>query len=100
MGAEPDQMRIEARELVKEDTHPLRTLGDLQLQKLFDREAVGEVIGHRTKVVDAVRERNHLLVELRLAGFLDAGVKIPNVRDELHDGFTIDFKHNAQDTMG
>ena len=55
--------------------HVLRPLRNLDLQQLFDREAVDQVVRHRAQVVNAVSERNHLLVELGLAGFLNAGMQ-------------------------
>ena len=96
VGAEPDQVRLEAGQLVEQHTQVLRAFGDLQPQQLLDRQAVGEVVGHRAEVVDAVGQRHDLLVELGLAGLLDAGVQIADVGHERDDGFAIDLEHQAK----
>jgi len=58
----------------------LRALRNLKPKQLLDRHAVDPVIRHGTQVVDAIRERNHLLVELRLACLLNPGVEIADIR--------------------
>ena len=73
---------------------------NLKSQQLLYRQAVGEVVGHGTQIVDAVGKRNDLLVELGLAGLLDAGVQIADVGSESDDGFAIDLNDKAQDAMG
>ena len=69
---------------------------NLQPQQLLHRQAVGEVVGHGAEIVDAVGQRHDLLVELRLAGLLDAGVQVADVGHDAHDGFAIDLQHQAQ----
>ena len=70
--------------------------GNLQLQQLFHRQAVGQVVGHRAQVVDAVGQRHHLLVELGLAGLLDAGVQVADVGRQRDDDLAVDLQHHAQ----
>ncbi len=98
--AEPDQVRLDAGELVEQHADVLRALGDLKLQQLLDCEAVGEVVGHRAEIVDAVGERDDLLVELGLAGLLDAGVQVADVGRERDDGLAIDLEHQAEHAVG
>ena len=52
------------------------------------------------EVVDAVGEGDDLLVELGLAGLLDAGVQVADVGREGDDGFAVDLEHEAQDAVG
>ncbi len=54
VGAEPDQVRIETREFGEQYPDPLRAFGNLQLQELFDGEAIAKVVRHRAEVVDAI----------------------------------------------
>ena len=68
----------------------------ISTQQLLDRQAVGQVVGHRAEIVDAVGQRDHLLVELRLAGLLDAGVQVADVGHQLDDGLAVDLQHQAQ----
>ena len=77
--AQPDQVRIEAAQLGEQDANPLRALGNFKVEQLFDGQAVAEIVGERIEVVDAVGERNHLLVELGLAGLFDAGVQVADL---------------------
>ena len=44
-------------------------------------------------------ERDHLLVELGLAGLLDAGVQIADLRVEADDDLAVDLQHQAQNAM-
>ena len=85
--AEPDQVRLDAGELVEQDAEILGAFGNFEAEQLLHREAVGEVVGHRAEIVDAVGEGNDLLVELGLAGLLDAGVQIADVGSEARRRF-------------
>jgi hypothetical protein len=67
--AEPDEVRLDAGELVEQDAEVLGALGDLEAEELFDRQGVGGVVGHRGDVVDAVGEGSDLGVELGFAVF-------------------------------
>ncbi len=69
------------------------------MQKLFDGQAVAEIVGHRAEVVDAIGERDDLLVELRLAGLFDAGVQIANLGIEADNDFAVDLEDEAQHAM-
>ncbi len=88
---QPHQVRIDAREFVHHHANPLRALRDFHAQQLFYRQAVGEVVGHGAEIIDAVGERNHLLVELGLRGLLDTGVQIADVGHHADDGFAVDL---------
>ncbi len=61
---------------------------------------VAEVVGHGAEIVDAVGHRHDLLIELRLAGLLDAGVQIPDVGHDAHDGLAVDLQQQAQARRG
>jgi hypothetical protein len=99
VGPEPDQVRIEPRQLRKQHAYPLRLVGNRELQELFDRQAVAQVVVHWAQVVDAVGQRHHLLVKLGFAGLLDAGVQIADLRIEPDDDFSVDFQHQSQDSV-
>ncbi len=94
--AEPDEVRIEAAELGEQNANPLGALGDFEAEKLFDGQAVAEIVGERIEIVDAIGERNDLLIELGLAGFLDAGVQIADLRPNADDDFAVDLNDQAQ----
>src|SRR5579862_9443877 len=87
--AQPNQVRVQSRELVQQHPHPLRTRGNLNLEQLFDCEAVNEIVGKRGKIIDAVGQRDYLLVELRFAGLLDSGMQISDVRDYLQNRLAV-----------
>ena len=97
--AKPHEMRLEAGQLVEQHTQVLGTWRHLQLQQLFNRQNVAEVVRHRTEVVDAVGHRHDLLIELCLAGLLDAGVEKADVGHYAEYGLAIDLKHQAQHAM-
>ena len=99
VGAEPDEVGGDAGELVEEDTKPLRAVGDLEAEELFDGEAVAEIVGHRRQIVDAIGEGNDLLVELGLAGLLDAGVQVADVGGAGDDGLAVDLEDETEDAM-
>jgi len=87
---------LNPRQLIQQNAQPLRTRRQLQLQQLFYREAVGEIVSHRAQIVDAIRERHHLLIKLRLARLLDAGVQVADVRRDVDDDFAVDLEHQSQ----
>ena len=78
----------------------MRFLGDLKLKKLFDGQAVTEIVGHRAQVVHAVGHGNDLLIKLRLAGLLDAGVQITNLGIEPDNDLAVDLQHQPEHAMG
>ena len=98
--AEPDEMRIQPAQLGEQHANPLRALGDFKVEELFDGQAITEIVGERIEVIDAVGERNHLLIELGLAGFLDAGVQIADLGADADDDFAVELDHQAQHAMG
>jgi len=100
VGAEPDEVRLDAGELIHQDADILRALGDLEAEEFFDRQGVGGVVGHRTEIVDAVGERRDLGVELGLGGLLNARVEIADVGGEGDDGLAVDLEDQAQDAVG
>ena len=96
MRAQPHQVRLDARNLVQQHAQQLRAFGNLQPQQLLHRQAVGQIVGHRRQVVDAVGQRHHLLVELGLAGLLDASVQVADVGRQRDDDLAVQFQHHAQ----
>ena len=52
--SQPDQVRIDPRQLIHQNPHPLRFRRNLQPQQLLHRQAVGEIVGQGAEVVDAV----------------------------------------------
>ena len=77
--AEPDEVRLDAGELVEQDAEVLGTLGDFEAEEFFNRQGVGGVVGHRADVVDAIGHGRDLRVELGFAGLLNAGVEIADI---------------------
>ena len=100
MGAEPDQVRLDTRDLVEQHAEDLRALGDLEAEQLLDGEAVAEVVRHRTEIVDAIGQGDDLLVELGLARLLDAGMEVADVGGAGDDGLAVDLEHKTQDAVG
>ena len=62
VGAEPDQVRSDARELGEQHANVLRALGDFDADELFGREAKAQIIRERREIVDAVGQRDALRV--------------------------------------
>ena len=96
MCSQPDQVGINASQLVQQNPHPLRLRRNLKPEQLFDRQTVAKIIRERTEIIDSICERHHLLIKLRLAGLLDAGVQVTDVRHHPHHRFTINLKDQAQ----
>ena len=92
-----DWMRVSS--LSRTRRHCARS-GISRPEQLLDRQAVAEVVGHGAEIVDAVGQRDDLLVELGLAGLLDAGVQVADVGREGDDGFAVDLEHEAQHAVG
>ena len=67
-------MRIEAGQLGQQHTQPLSFRGNLQAEQLLDGQAITKIVSHGAEIIDAVGERDDLLIKLRLAGLFNAGV--------------------------
>ncbi len=98
--AQPHQVRVDAGQLIQQHAQPLRARRNLQPQQLFHCQAVGEIVGHGAQIVDAVGHGHDLLVELGFAGLLDAGMQIPDVGHDAHDGLAVDLEQQPEHTMG
>ena len=96
---QPDKVRIEAAQLSQQHPQPLRFVGNLQAKQLFDCQGVTQIVRQRVQIVDAVRQRHHLLIELGLAGLLNAGVQIADLRIKPHNDLTVNLQHQAQNAM-
>ena len=97
--AEPDEVRVQPAQLGEQDANPLGALGDFQAEELFDGQAVAEIVGERIEVVDAVGERDHLLVELGFAGFFDTCVQVTDLGPDTDDDFAVKLDDQAQHAM-
>ena len=96
MRAQPDQMRINTRQLVEHHAQPLCAWWDLQSQQLLYREHIAEIVGHGAEIVDAVRERHDLLVELGFAGLLNPRVQKSEVRHDADHILAVDLQQQSQ----
>src|SRR5581483_10618841 len=97
--AQPDQVRVQPRQLGQQHADPLRLLGNLQLQELFDGQTVAEIVGHRAEVIDPISERHYLLIELGLAGLLDTRVQIADLGIDANDDLAVDLQHQTQNPV-
>jgi hypothetical protein len=52
------------------------------------------------QVIDAISQRDDLVVKLGLTRFLDPSVKVANVRHEPHYVLTVNLQDQAQHAMG
>jgi hypothetical protein len=50
-------------------------------------------------IVDAIRQRDDLLIKLRLARLLDPGVQVADVGGEGDDGFAVDLDDKAENAV-
>ena len=89
---QPNQMRVDASQFVQQDPQVLGAGRDFELKQFLDGQAVRQIVGHRTQVVDAIGQRDHLLVELGFAGLLDSGMEISDIGNALDDSLAVDFK--------
>ena len=99
MGTQPHQVRADALQFGKHYPHPLRPRRDLHSQQLLYRQNIAEIVHHGAEVIDAVGERNHLLVELGFAGFFDPGVEEADIGHESDNLFAIDLQHQPQHSV-
>ncbi len=100
VGAKPDQVRVDARQLIEHEPNPHGARRYLQPQQLLNGQHVGQVVGHGAEIVDAVGHGNDLLIKLGLAGLLDSGVQKADVGTDAHDGFAVDLQQQAQHAVG
>ena len=94
--AQPHQMAVQPRKLGHHHAHPLRARRNLDLQQLFHRQRVHQIVRKVGQIVDAVGQRDHLLPGLLLALLFDAGVQEADVGHGLDDGLAFQFEHDPQ----
>src|SRR6185437_2162520 len=99
VGTQPDQVRVEPCQLREHYPHPLRLGWNFEIEKLLHGQGIAQVVDHRRQIVDAVCERDHLVIKLGLTGFLDARVQVSDFGIEPDYGFAVDFEHEAQHAM-
>ena len=92
-------MRVDAGQLVHHDAQPLRLRRNIESQQLLHCQHIAEIVRHGAEVVDAIGQRHHLLVELGLAGLLDAGVQVADIRHDANDIFAVDFQNHSQNAV-
>ena len=96
MRAQPNQVRSAARQFRQQHADVLRALRNFHAQNLLHRQAVAQIIRKRRQIIDAVGQGHNLRIGFRLAGFLDAGVQIPNHRLGLDHDFAVHLQNHAQ----
>ncbi len=74
----------------------MRALGDFKVEELLDSQAITEIVGERIEIIDTVGEGNYLLIELGLAGFLDAGVQITDLGTDADNDLAVQLNDQAQ----
>ena len=99
MRAQPHQMTADARQFGQHHPHPLRVGRDFDLQQLFHRQGVGQIVSKVGQVVHAVGQRHHLLPVERLGLLLDAGMQEPDIRFGPADDLAIQFEDDPQHAM-
>ena len=71
-------------------------LGTSRPEQFFDRQAVGQIVRQRRKIIHAVGNRDGLRIGQRFGGFFDSRVQISDIHVRLDDGFPIQFEQHAQ----
>ena len=74
-------------------------LGTSRSEKLFDRQAINQVVAKWIEVIHAVGERDGLRIGFVFAGFFDAGVQVAEVRNRFDDGFAVQFQRHTEHAM-
>ena len=69
-------------------------------QQLFDCDRIGQVVGHRTDVVQPVGVRHVHQVRVALADLLMVAMEITHLRLQRHDGLAFQFDDHAKHAVG
>ena len=99
-GPQGHEMALDPRQFREENPDDLGPCGDLDSQELFHTQHKGQVVRHGGQVIEAVRDREGLLIPLRLHDLLHAGMEIADVRGDFDDHLPIKLKHEPQHSMG
>ncbi len=97
--SEPDQMRSDARQFRQQNAGIFRARRRLDLEQLFHREAVAQIIGERREVIQPVGDRDGLRIGQRFAAFFDSGVQVADFGPRFDDRLAIQFEHHAQNAV-
>src|ERR1700722_7504087 len=100
VGAQPDQVRIEAAQFSEQNAHPLGFFWYFKAEQFLDGERITEIVGQRIKIIDAIGQRDNLVIKLGLTGLLDAGVQISNFGINANNDLAVNLQHQAQNAMG
>ena len=91
-------MRRDAGQLAANHANELAAERQLLVnaEQLLDREHVGNVIGERRQIIEAIRVRDELGISHVLGDFLIAPMEIAHFRRGPRDDFAIQFENDAQ----
>ena len=101
-GAEPEQVRRDARELTANRAHIMAPLGNVisDAQQLFDGEHVMHVVRQRREVVQPIRVRDELVVSHVLGDFFIAAMEEAHVRIRAGNLLAIELNFQPQHAVG
>ena len=100
VGAEPDQVAVQARHLGEQHAQVLTALGNLHVQEFLDRQDEAQVVRHGRQIVHAVGHGESLVVGLLLHVLLDAGVQVADDGLAGEHRLAVEFEHHAQNPVG
>ena len=83
MRAEPDHVRRDPLQLAHQDANDLRPFGNLEIEQLFSRHHVGEIVAERIEVIHPVGDDDALLVFFVFEKLLHPRVEIADVGNSL-----------------
>ena len=96
VGAEPQQVVQDPRDLVEHHADVLRALGHFDPEQPLDRKAVGVLVAHHRHVVEPVHVRQRLQVRLVLGQLFGRAVQKADVRVRARDDFAVELEHEPQ----
>ncbi len=100
VGAEPEQMIEDARDLVEQGTDPLGALRRLDAEQLLDGTHIAVLVTHHGHVIEPVHVTDALVEWLGLGELLGAAVQQPDVGIGAVDHLAVHLQHQTQDPVG
>ena len=96
MAAQPQQVIEQARDLGIHHADVLGAFGHLDGHELFDRQAIGVLVGHHGDVVEPVHIGQRLNVSAALGELLGGPVQQADMRVSALDDLAVEFEHKTQ----
>jgi len=98
VGRQPDKMALDPGQLRHEHAHNLGALRNFvsDAEQLFNRKDITQVVAHRRKIIQAVRQRQSLMISPAFCKLFNPAMEVADMRNRLDDLLAVQLQNQPQ----